>query len=173
VVALTPWKLPGLRRRRERGWSCDRRFCLRSANSRVVVPTSDSPSRADIGLTCRYPSRTPFHWNASMVPLCCRKAATKGRKLLCAAAGASQPPGHPQRQPASKRLPRPGSALAGFFLAAAAAISAIDTNQSDHALPRMTKLGSGRGQTPGPGAVIDPSSFDEGHGIDIALCVAR
>jgi hypothetical protein len=65
-----------------------------------------------------------------MVSFCCRKAATKGRKLLCAAAGASQPkgrkllcasagasqpPGHLQRQPASKRLPRPGSALAGFF----------------------------------------------------------
>ena len=57
-----------------------------------------------------------LHWNASMVPLCYRKAATNGRKLLCAAAGESQPPGHPQRQPASIA---PAQLLPGLFLAAA------------------------------------------------------
>ena len=30
-----------------------------------------------------------FHWNADVVPLYCRKPATKGRRLLCAAADAS------------------------------------------------------------------------------------
>ena len=41
--------------------------------------------------------------------------------------------------------------------------------KATHALPRMTKLGSGRGKLQGRAAVIDPSSLDEGHGIHIAL----
>jgi hypothetical protein len=61
-----------------------------------------------------------FHCNADMVLLCCRKAATKRARLLCAAADASSLLVHPQCQPLPKRLPSPGSALAGaVFLAAA------------------------------------------------------
>ena len=51
-----------------------------------------------------------FHWNADAVPPCRRKAATKGRRLLCAAADASL-----LYSTASasgwKRLPSPGWAL--------------------------------------------------------------
>ena len=51
-----------------------------------------------------------------MVPLCCRKPATKGRRLLCAAADASSLLVHLQRQPRGKRLPSPGTAiLPGLF----------------------------------------------------------
>jgi hypothetical protein len=54
-----------------------------------------------------------FHWNAGVVPLCCRKAATNGHRVLCAAADASSLLVHLQRRPWAKRLPSPGSALAG------------------------------------------------------------
>ena len=46
-----------------------------------------------------------------MAPLCCRKPATKGRRLLCAAADASSLLVHLQRQPWAKRLPSPGTAI--------------------------------------------------------------
>jgi hypothetical protein len=60
-----------------------------------------------------------FHWNAGAAPLCRRKPATKGRRLLCAAADASL---LPYVHSVSLRAPQggfpsPGSALAGAFFA--------------------------------------------------------
>jgi hypothetical protein len=69
-----------------------------------------------------------FHWNANVAPLCRRKPATNGHRLLCAAADASSLLVHPQRQPWPKRLPSPGAAiLAGaVFLAAAPLLRRAD-----------------------------------------------
>jgi hypothetical protein len=39
-----------------------------------------------------------FHGNAGVVPRCCRKPATKGLRLMCAAADAFQLLEHPQRR---------------------------------------------------------------------------
>jgi len=97
-----------------------RLFCLRR---RPLNSNSHWPASAFHGRKNSAPDTLPglfcetrlFHWNADVAPLCRRKVATNGRRLLCAAADASSLLAHPQqRQPWAKRLPSPGTpSLAG------------------------------------------------------------
>jgi hypothetical protein len=91
-------------RKRESGYS----VCA-DALSAAFLPWAASAvdgRRTQPGHVCR----GFFHCNADVVPLCCRKAATKGRRVLCAATDASSLP--PQRQHSGlRRLATPGIAI--------------------------------------------------------------
>ena len=90
-----------------------------SANQVILSAPTPSQRHSSLGqrrrltveeLSPGHVCRGFFHCNADVVPLCCRKAATKGRRVLCAATDASSLP--PQRQHSGlKRLPSPGIAI--------------------------------------------------------------
>ena len=97
-----------------------RLFCLRRRSLSGIPPLAQRRRLTVEELSPGHVCRGFFHWNADVVPLCCRKPATKGRRLLCAATDASSLPSTASAF-GSKRLPSPGTAISGrgYFLATA------------------------------------------------------